>query len=77
MSNASDYLILVEQGPTSWGAWSPDLPGCVAAGDTKDETVRLMREAIEQHLAGMAEDGEPLPSASGPGVYIEEHAAAA
>jgi len=74
MSNASDYLILVERGPTSWGAWSPDLPGCIAAGDTKDETVALMREAIELHLAGMAEDGDPIPEPSGPGVYVEEHA---
>jgi predicted RNase H-like HicB family nuclease len=72
MSNSADYLILVEQGPTSWGAWSPDLPGCIAAGDSKDETVALMREAISGHIEVMAEH-EP----SGPGVYVEEHALAA
>ncbi|MDA8067402.1 MAG: type II toxin-antitoxin system HicB family antitoxin [Actinomycetota bacterium] len=77
MSNPSDYLILLEQGLNGWGAWSPDLPGCVAAGDTKDETVTLMREAIALHLAGIAEDRDPIPTPSGPGVYVEEHAAAA
>jgi predicted RNase H-like HicB family nuclease len=77
MSDPADYLILVEQGPTSWGAWSPDLPGCIAAGDTKDETVALMREAISGHLEVMAEHGDLIPEPSGPGVYIEEHTLAA
>jgi predicted RNase H-like HicB family nuclease len=77
MSNSADYLILVEQGPTSWGAWSPDLPGCIAAGDSKDETVALMREAISGHIEVMAEHGDPIPEPSGPGVYVEEHALAA
>jgi hypothetical protein len=47
------------------------------AGDTKDETVSLMREAIKANLAGIVEDGDPIPAPSGPGVYVEEHAAAA
>lgn len=52
------YPIIIEKGPTSYGAYSPDLPGCVAAGDTIDEVKQLMKEAIELHLRGMLEDGE-------------------
>jgi len=60
-----------------WGAWSPDLPGCVALGDTIEQTVAEMREAIEFHLEGLAANGDPIPEPTGPGVYIEQHAAAA
>ena len=75
---ASRYLVLIEGGPPSnYSAWSPDLPGCAAAGDTIEETERLMREAIELHLAGLAEDGGPLPEPSGPGVYVERGSPAA
>lgn len=78
MSNAADYLILIEgDSVTNYSAWSPDLPGCVAAGDSIEQTVALMREAIELHLAGIAEDGEAVPEASGPGVYVDAHLAAA
>ncbi len=78
MTNASDYLILVEgDATTNYSAWSPDLPGCVAAADTVEQTVALMREAIAFHLQGLAEDGEPAPKASGPGVYLEAHLVAA
>lgn len=58
----TDYLVLYE--PTEdggWGAYSPDLPGCIAAGKTRDEVERLMREAIPIHLDAMREFGEPLP----------------
>ncbi|MGI8559111.1 MAG: type II toxin-antitoxin system HicB family antitoxin, partial [Solirubrobacteraceae bacterium] len=57
-------------------AWSPELPGCVALGDSIDETVAEMREAIAFHLEGLAADGDPVPEPTGPGVYIEQHAAA-
>ena len=43
------------------GAYVPDLPGCITTGTTREETERLIREAIEFHLAGMREDGEPIP----------------
>lgn len=68
--NPNDYLILLEQGPTSCGAWSPDLPGCVAVGEDAAEALQLMREAIAMHLDGIIEDGDPIPTPSGPGVYI-------
>jgi predicted RNase H-like HicB family nuclease len=69
---AQRYLILIEGGPPSnYSAWSPDVPGCVATGDTLEHAEREMREAIAFHLQGLAEDGEPLPESSGPGVYVE------
>jgi predicted RNase H-like HicB family nuclease len=69
---AERYLILIEGGPPSnYSAWSPDLPGCVATGTTREACEREMREAIAFHLQGLAEEGEPIPDPSGPGVYIE------
>jgi predicted RNase H-like HicB family nuclease len=74
---AKRYLILIEGGPPSnYSAWSPDLPGCVATADTLEEVEREMRAAIAFHLDGLAEDGEPIPEPSGPGVYVERAAAA-
>ena len=52
------YAIVIEKGETSWGAYVPDLPGCVAVGETREEAVQLIREAIEFHLEGMREDSE-------------------
>ena len=73
---ADHYLVLIEGGPPSnYSAWSPDLPGCVATGETLEEVEGEMREAITFHLEGMAEDGEALPEPSGPGVYVELTAA--
>jgi predicted RNase H-like HicB family nuclease len=74
--HAERYLILIERGTSSYSAWSPDLPGCVATGATLDEAEREMRAAIAFHLDGLAQDGEPLPLPSGPGVYVERGAAA-
>ena len=55
------YLVVVEKGPTSFGAHVPDLPGCVAIGETKEEVMSLIREAIEFHLEGLKQDGQPIP----------------
>ena len=75
---AAQYLILIEGGqPSNYSAWSPELPGCVATGDTLEEVEREMRGAIAFHLEGMAEDGDPLPDSSGPGVYVEHKTPAA
>ena len=59
------YLVVYEKGPTSYSAYSPDVPGCVAAGTTFEETRENMRGAIELHLAGLREDGLPLPEGRG------------
>jgi predicted RNase H-like HicB family nuclease len=55
------YAVVVERSPTGFAAYVPDLPGCVAAGGTRPEVERLIREAIRFHLKGMREDGEPIP----------------
>ncbi len=55
------YMVVIERGPASWGAHVPDLPGCVAVGESRDEVLGLVREAIQFHLEGLREAGEPLP----------------
>jgi predicted RNase H-like HicB family nuclease len=56
-----EYVVIVEQGDTSFGAWVPDLPGCVAVGETRHEAIQLIREAIEMHIENLRENGEPVP----------------
>ena len=58
------YLVILEKGPASYGAHVPDLPGCVAVGETEDEVLALIREAIELHLDDLKRRGEPIPSPS-------------
>ena len=65
------YAIVIEKSETGYGAYVPDLPGCVAVGRTKSETTRLIREAIEFHLQGMREDGIPVPTPSTLTEYVE------
>lgn len=56
-----EYVIILEKSKNGYGAYAPDLPGCVAVGDTVDETSKLMKEAIVFHIKGMKEDGDPIP----------------
>jgi len=65
------YVVIVEQGEKSFGAYVPDLPGCVAVGETKEEALRLIREAIELHLEEMREEGLPVPEPSSSSEYVE------
>jgi predicted RNase H-like HicB family nuclease len=69
--NMKRYAIVVEDAGTNLAAYVPDLPGCVATGRTKEEVEKLIREAIELHLAGMAEDGLPIPEPSSRVEYVE------
>ena len=55
------YAILIEQGDASYGAYVPDLPGCVAAAESREEVTRLIHEAIEGHLQMLREEGLPIP----------------
>lgn len=66
----SEYLVVIEKAENNYSAYSPDLPGCVATGDTKEETLRLMREAIAMHLEALKEEGLPIPSPSTSADYI-------
>ncbi len=60
----SRYLIIYEKSGTGYGAYAPDLPGCVATGRTLDQTKRRMTKAIEMHLSAMREDGDEIPKPS-------------
>ena len=55
------YAVVIEKGPTSYGAHVPDLPGCVAAAETREEVCALIREAIELYVEALAEDDLPVP----------------
>lgn len=69
------YAIVVEKGTGSYGAYVPDLPGCVAAAETRSEVLQLIREAIEFHLEAMREDGLAIPEPSSSAEYVEVAAA--
>ena len=56
-----EYLVVVEKGKSSYGAYVPDLPGCVAVGETRREVVKLIREGIKLYIEAMREAGEPIP----------------
>jgi predicted RNase H-like HicB family nuclease len=56
------YLIIIEEAEGNLSAYVPDLPGCVTTGATREEVLANMREAIDLHLQGMQEDGEPIPT---------------
>ncbi len=63
------YLVVYEQSPNNWSAYVPDLPGCVAAADTREDVRRLISEAIALHLEALRDYDEPLPK---PGTWTEE-----
>lgn len=65
------YLVVFEKTLTGYSAYVPDLPGCIATGDTLEETRRLIREGIEFHIEGMELDGEPIPEPTTVAEYIE------
>ena len=67
--------MIVEEGKNSFGAHVPDLPGCIAVGDTKEEVLELIQEAIEFHIEGLREDGQPIPEPSSSVEYVEVRAA--
>ena len=65
------YAVIIERGPTSFGAHVPDLPGCIAVGETEEEVRALIHEAIEMHLDALKADGKPIPPAVSKSEYIE------
>jgi predicted RNase H-like HicB family nuclease len=65
------YLVLIEETPTGYSAFSPDVPGCVATGATQAEVRSRMREALEFHIEGLRADGEPVPIATTSSCYVE------
>ncbi len=69
------YMVVIEKGETSYGAHVPDLPGCIAVGQSREEVLRLIREAIEFHIEGLKEAGEPIPTPSSVSEYVDVDAA--
>lgn len=55
------YTVIYEKGPTSWGAYVPDLPGVITIGDSREEVECLIQEAIQFHLEGMRDEGLDIP----------------
>ena len=56
-----EYLVVVEKGKSSYGAYVPDLPGCVAAGESRREVMKLIRDAVRLHIETLRESGQPVP----------------
>lgn len=65
------YAVVVEKAENNYSAYVPDLPGCVAAAETREEVMGLIREAIDFHLEGMREAGEEIPQPSAVTEYVE------
>lgn len=69
------YLIIVEKTDSGFSAYSPDVPGVVAAGSTKEEVEKIMQEAIEFHIEGLRAEGEEVPQPSSYSTYLDVEAA--
>ncbi len=70
-----EYLVVVEKGKCSFGAYVPDLPGCVAVGDTRREVMKLIREGIALHIEALRENGQPVPAPSSRSETVKVRAA--
>lgn len=68
--NGTEYVVIIEKGDSSYGAYVPDLPGCVAVGQTKAEVEKLVAEAIAVHLESLRENGDALPEPNSQVEYI-------
>jgi len=65
------YVVIVEKGENSFGAYVPDLPGCAVVGETREEALRLIREAMELHVSSLREQGDPLPEPTSTTEYVQ------
>lgn len=72
----SEYLVIIEHEGDSWGAYVPDLPGVGVVGDSREEVEQLIREAIELHLEGLQEAGDPIPRPAAVATTLVEVSAA-
>lgn len=72
---AMKYLVVMEKSSNGYGAYVPDLPGCVAAAKTRNEVVMLIQEAIEFHIEGLKQSGSPVPMPTSQSELVDVHAA--
>ncbi len=70
-----EYLVVVEKGKSSYGAYVPDLPGCVAAGETRREVLKLIREAIPLHIEALRASGQSVPEPTSRSEVVKVRAA--
>jgi predicted RNase H-like HicB family nuclease len=66
-----NYLVVIEKGGNSYGAYVPDLPGCAVVGETREEALQLIREAIELHITSLREQGSPVPEPASTIEYVQ------
>jgi predicted RNase H-like HicB family nuclease len=71
--NMYRFLVVIERADKNYSAYSPDLPGCVATGETREEVERNIHEAIQMHVQGLREDNLPIPKAESIAEYIAVH----
>ena len=69
------YAVVIERAENNYSAYVPDLPGCVSTGATADEALASIREAVQFHLDGLREDGQPIPPPAAVSTYVEAEAA--
>ena len=69
------YLVVVEKNENGFGAYVPDLPGCVAAAESRKEVISLIQEAIEFHIEGLRQSGDPVPQPTSQSELVDVHAA--
>jgi predicted RNase H-like HicB family nuclease len=65
------YVVIVEKGGKSFGAYVPDLRGCAVVGETREEALQLIREAVELHITSLREQGDPVPEAASTTEYVQ------
>ncbi len=65
------YAVVIEKAPGNYSAYVPDLPGCIATGNTIEEVEREIREAIDFHLEGLRDAGQPIPEPTSRMAYVE------
>ena len=70
-----EYLVVVEKGKSGYGAHVPDLPGCIAAGESRREVLKLIREAIALHIEALRESGQPVPEPNSKSEVVRVRAA--
>ena len=76
MKQEMRYTIVIERAPRNYAAYVPDLPGCVATGDTREDAVREIRQAISYHIESLREHGEPVPEPQSTATVVDVAAAA-
>ena len=65
------YAVVIEEGVDSFGAYVPDLPGCAVVGETREEVLQLIREAVELHVASLRKQGDPVPEPASSTEYVQ------